>query len=75
MPDEYDPKRVCTYAFKPKTMTEKLRGMLSHASNHVNELPPKSLLYYRNLALDNPDWMESKVFFEKAKAHLSEMES
>lgn len=74
MPDEYEPKGVCTYAFKPKSATEKLRGMLAHATKHVDELPPKSLRYYRNLALDNPEWPESPLFFKEAKERLKTVE-
>ena len=73
MPDEYEPRGVCTYAFKPETATEKLRGMLSHATKHVSELPPKSLRYYWNLALEHPDWRESPIFIEEAKPYYQKL--
>ena len=74
LPNEYEPKGICTYALKPKTVTEKLRGMLAHATKHIDELPPKSLQYYQNLALDNPEWPESPLFFKEAKEHLKTVE-
>jgi len=63
--EEYSQRGTCTYRFQPKTTNEKLRGMLKHATSHFNELPPKSIQYYLNLSLKQPEWTESDKFLEK----------
>jgi len=65
--DEFSQRGICTYIFQPKTVNEKLRGMLAHATKHFNEVPPKSREYYLNLSLDNPEWAESTLFLSKKR--------
>ena len=73
--NQFTDRGRCTYQFQPRTYKEKLRGMLSHVTRHFSELPPKSVKFYTNLALDNPEWNESKLFMEKVKESYQKKES